>query len=116
MWQRRVLRPPRLSGYPGRFEDHLSLRDERDEASSLRGDACLPDYGAPATVYGRTLADDLSPERSWGKGIRLRLNGRGTGSLRQVEHCSVGTRGISEGHDGPTVQDGRLGTEILPDE
>ena len=40
----------------------------------------------------------------------------GAGSLRQVECCSASVEGVSKGHEGPTVQDGRLGTEILPDE
>ena len=114
--RRRVLRPPRLSACPGWFEDHLGLRDERDETPSLSGDARLPDHGAPATVHGRTLADDLGPDRGRGQKIRLRLDGCGTGPLRQVERGSTGAEGISEGHDGSTVQDGRIGTEFLSDE
>ena len=112
----RILRPSWLPSCPGWFEDHLGLRDERDEVSSLGGDARLPDHGAPATVHRRTLADDLGPKRGRGKEICLRLDGRGAGSLRQVERCSASAEGVSEGHEGPTVQDGRLGTELLPDE
>ena len=76
----------------------------------------MPDQGAPATVHGRTLADDLGPDRGRSKEICLRLDGRSAGPLRQVQGCSAGAQGVSESHDGPTMQDGRLGTEILPDE
>lgn len=92
------------------------MRDERDEAPSLRGDARLPDHGAPATVHGRTLADDPGPDRGWGKEICLRLNSRGAGTLRQVERRSTGAKGVSESHERPAVQDCRLGTEVLTDE
>jgi hypothetical protein len=102
-----VLRPPRLAGGTGWFEDPLSLRDARDEAPSLRSDACLPDHGAPATVYSRTLANDRGPDRGRGKEIHLRLDGRSAGPLRQVERCSASAQGVSEGHKAPEAPGAR---------
>src|SRR5690242_19055000 len=76
--RRRAARKNRARSVLFRGRKHeLRLRSERDEPSILRGNACLPDHGAPAEMHGRGFAGETCPERCGTNEIRLAFNRHG---------------------------------------